>query len=191
MSKHFTPRPTPRQDDASLSARENESALSHRGDAPNAPNAPDFFEVTSPSARYNPSLPTHQDDSTHIVVRSRRDKFNRAGLRFSNAWSAHEVASLTDEQLELLKAEPELEVRMVDAGEAEQLTSQPAIDGAISASKAGLLDEVRRLKIENQDLRARLDSAELAAKGDKPPKPGTPVIGTDVNPLPTPPLPSR
>lgn len=127
--------------------------------------------------------------ATHLVARSRRARFRRAGIEFRREWSAFPLVELEQEQLDRIMAEDEIEKRLVMEDELEGIMlAGVAPDAAVTIAE--LRQALDRAEARAAASELRCAELERALTGDKPPKQGEPAPGASA-PLPLPPLPIR
>jgi hypothetical protein len=127
-----------------------------------------------------------------LVVRSKNDRFRRAGMAFTRAWQKVNPRDLSPNQLEALLDEPMLEARrtseyeadrylgVVDAGTAAEFDSAP---------RAALLSELTVARTERDQYRRQVEELTQQLAGERAPKGDSKVLASDrsTSPLPNPP----
>ena len=98
-----------------------------------------------------------------IIITSKKDGFRRAGVAHSARTTEYPDGFFSDEQLELLRAEPMLYVLEGDEGQAE-LTDKPVpARELITIIKGASLDDLDKLA-EGEDRKSVLDAVSVRRK---------------------------
>lgn len=123
---------------------------------------------------------------THIMYRSVRDKFRRAGIIALKTPQVLPIDSLSEEQLKALEGQKDeiITERITEERAAAIRDGREDQDGR---TRAELLTVVAQQNEQIAKLQAQLAEYKVAMSGDRPPKQGTAVDGAGApNPLPTP-----
>jgi hypothetical protein len=121
---------------------------------------------------------------THLVARSKRTRFRRGGIEFTNQWQAFPLSSIPTEKLRAIEAQDdEIDSRRVTEAEARALVAGKPIDDG-GPSRAELVQAIEARDARIRDLEGQNAELTQRLQSDRPPK-GVGAPGS-VPPLPTP-----
>lgn len=118
------------------------------------------------------------DEPTHLLGRSRRDRFRRAGIQFVSKWQAWPLADLDPEAVKrVLEETGEIDSRLCTADEAAEYTDGRTSDDD-KVSKIQLRQALDQQTIEIGVLRADNVALRAQLSADRPPVSGQGAPGS-------------
>lgn len=145
-----------------------------------------YAEVPSPALtkfRSTGEAPKQADEKTetHLVVRSRNERFRRAGLTFTGEYSVYSLDDLGPAIVRQVEAEPMLETRRITAYEADRFQAGKMPGDDESVTKAELRQWVAQEKQRADRAEAEVERlTRLLSGADRPPPPGKMPDGSPI-----------